>query len=1439
MAYCPLSMERKHCNKSAERSINKSPMVILNKYGIGIQLIAILFIVHASFGQSQFRFKRFGKTEGLGHEYVWRIAQDSLGFIWANQMFRVSRFDGHSFKTYQYNANDSLTAPLNFLLGRIIKDFGNNLWFVEHKPEIGSQKQTLVKYDRKSDSFKKHQFDLPELKKKHGWVASWSFERDGRSVWLGTSHDALYNYNFVTGEISNYLNIGPDGKPERPYFIATQLDLGPSILLGSGFGLWLFDKESKKFSRPACSPADTALLFSSQIGRILPKVTDKDTIMWLFSPFGKLIKINSRFEVMQTIDVPNGLAIGLSDVDSDGVFWSGGAINSNSGLYRFDTRDGSLVNITHDPTDPLSISTNGVLEVIVDREDNVWIATDKGVNFLGRTDINVYNKTFDDAIGGNMVYKAKNKEYLVLAKHLKDTNDKNQLLISPIIPGRPDSLDFAPFLDPVDAVEIHSLVEGKRHFWIGTLGSGVVGYPIDPNTEMVVPKVAFQLKHLQQNANTISSNAPGYLWEDPEDHLWVLHLTGDLDRVAIGSEYGKEGSVARYGNELGGVFFYPENHGSFWLTRWQNELGLQLFHLPVKTHLAESFRDRIPMKLAPRHMYKAKDGTLLIGTSYGLFTASLKNGKYHLDQSPVINGSEVLAILEDDLGRWWIYGEASLTCYDRSDSTATVFSKIEGFDHLSAIYEGWFHKTSNGTFIVVSPDGISVFDPNSFKRSRKQTNPVLTRLAINNNTLNGQTSPLDPDFVTQSDISVLNELTLDYHHNNLTIEFSSMELNSPEKNIYRHKLEGYDQEWIETDFRARTATYTNLPAGEYTFRVKASNRHGVWSDNERTLKVNILPPPWRTTWAYTGYGILFIGLLYGARKNIVQRERLKSNLKLAKVEQEKEHFELEKAKEVDKVKSTFFANISHEFRTPLTLIKGPVQNLLEQFADHPNVKEQLKLVQRNSDLLLRLINQLLDLAKLESGHLTIEKSENDLNSFLTAVIKSFSSMAIQKSITLEMKLPSVKYLVSFDKDKLETILINLINNAIKFTPAGGSVTVKAAIENHQVSKELGADGTPLRRRGEGLPAAGFAKAGGEVVLTVSDTGIGIPLDQQGKVFERFHQVSEAHKEVGTGIGLSLVKELVALMNGTLSLKSEPGKGSEFSVRLPVEVIRELTEPLEVHDFKEQSTPQQLISKENGHDLEGDTRSRILVVEDNGDLRKFIIDSLGKEFRFLEGADGKQGMETAFEETPDLIISDVMMPEMDGITMTGKLKNDTRTSHIPIILLTAKTSDESKLSGLGTGADDYLTKPFNKNELLLKVRNSIALRVKLREKIKLELLKESPNVEVQSADEKFLLKVREAILARMGDEQLSVESLADEIGLSRSQLFRKISALTGVSVNELIRTFRLQRAAQLLEQKWAPVTQVAYEVGYSNLSYFSKAFKEKYGVSPSEYLAKVQ
>jgi YesN/AraC family two-component response regulator len=362
----------------------------------------------------------------------------------------------------------------------------------------------------------------------------------------------------------------------------------------------------------------------------------------------------------------------------------------------------------------------------------------------------------------------------------------------------------------------------------------------------------------------------------------------------------------------------------------------------------------------------------------------------------------------------------------------------------------------------------------------------------------------------------------------------------------------------------------------------------------------------------------------------------------------------------------------------------------------------------------------------------------------------------------------------------------------------------------------------------------------ELEIKVKDSGIGIPITQQSKIFERFYQVSESHKEVGTGIGLALVKELAELMNGKITLKSEFNKGSEFVLALPIEIICELEEAEFAED--EISVAPTTLSQNSEHEKNKSNtetkKPKLLIVEDNADLMKFVISSLGNEYEFLEAADGRAGLDLAIREIPELIVSDVMMPEMDGIEMTAKLKQDVRTSHVPIILLTAKASDENKLEGLATGADDYLTKPFNKNELALKVRNAIATQTKMRDRVKRELLKEGPKLEVVSADEKFLLKVRETILNRLNDEQLSVESLAEDIGLSRAQFYRKIVALTGMGVSDLIKSFRLQKAEQLLAQHWGPVSQVAYEVGFSNLSYFSKCFKEQFGVLPSEYQSKV-
>ena len=473
---------------------------------------------------------------------------------------------------------------------------------------------------------------------------------------------------------------------------------------------------------------------------------------------------------------------------------------------------------------------------------------------------------------------------------------------------------------------------------------------------------------------------------------------------------------------------------------------------------------------------------------------------------------------------------------------------------------------------------------------------------------------------------------------------------------------------------------------------------------------------------------------------------------------------------------------------------------------------QLDLILLNSNRLLRLVNQVLDLSKLESGGLKKEISEEEIFSFLKMVIGHFALLSLQKRISLNHNFPNQSVIARFDKDKLEKIISNLIFNALKFTPENGRILITVRLSG-------GDSVTHLHR----------------LLIDIKDSGVGIPQDQIERIFERFFQVKEGdNQNVGAGIGLALSKELAEFLGGTLSVVSATSSGSSFTLTLPVEVV-DIQENVAVNATASISrTIQEEFHEENGKNNGHDAKPLLLVVEDHIDLRKFICTCLGDEYEFLEAGNGKEGLQLATDQLPSLVLSDVMMPEMDGVEMCNKIKQDHRTNHIPVILLTAKASNESKLHGLDMGADDYLIKPFNKDELIFKIRNQILSQKRMQEKIRLELLSGSSIVNAVSVDEKFIARVKEIIEKRMSDEKLGVEALAEEIGLSRVQLYRKITALTGISVNDFIRKLRLQKAAQLLSQNAGSIADVAYEVGFSNPSYFSKCFKDHFGVIPSNY-----
>lgn len=530
--------------------------------------------------------------------------------------------------------------------------------------------------------------------------------------------------------------------------------------------------------------------------------------------------------------------------------------------------------------------------------------------------------------------------------------------------------------------------------------------------------------------------------------------------------------------------------------------------------------------------------------------------------------------------------------------------------------------------------------------------------------------------------------------------------------------------------------------------------------------------------------------------------------------------------EMDEMKSRLFSNISHEFRTPLTLILGPLEEMMELEKEKKPSKKTVQMMQRNANRLLDLVNQMLDLSKVDAGSMKLELVEEDIVKAIRVSILSFASLAEKRKILFSHRLPGEKRVTWFDPDKLEKILNNLVSNAFKFTPEGGRVKIEARLE-----QQSGRSSQPAR-----------------LLITVEDTGKGIPEDQLEKIFDRFHQVEEAKEfeTMGTGIGLALTKELVEVMHGSISVESQVGKGTKFSVDLPLGkehlkeseyVIREIGEKAEDRKMKEPGIAVE--EEECDAGVLGDEESAlgqpiVLTVEDHEEIRTHILEHLEDQFRVLEAANGKAGLEIAIESVPDLIITDLMMPEMDGIELCKRLKTDERTSHIPVIMLTAKASVEERLEGLETGADAYVTKPFHIKELRLRVSKLIEQRNKLRERFSREITLEPKDIAVTSTDERFLQKAMACVEEHMGDSDFDVGQFQQEMSMSRMQLFRKLKAMTNHTPSEFIRNLRLKRAARLIEKNFGNVAEVCYEVGFNNLSYFAKCFKELFGMLPSEY-----
>lgn len=935
------------------------------------------------------------------------------------------------------------------------------------------------------------------------------------------------------------------------------------------------------------------------------------------------------------------------------------------------------------------------------------------------------------------------------------------------------------------------LRDRNGHIWIGKR-SGLDKY--DPATRRIVP---YFKSSVEQNKSRFYAIA-----EDPLTHdIWFSYYHGII-RYDYQTKLMKEQPLAAYGRSGAGCLFFDSQHNLWIGTEYSGVI--QIKRDPVSyawtdtvlyTTMASDSRSPDERVYA---VTEDSEGTIWVGAANGLtrIDPRTRSSKTYTIKDGLVD-HYITQVMTQNPGYLWFSHKNGLSKFNiKTGHIQNYAVKKPGQEYEFMDGSGYFDP-SQGRMYYGTTLGFVHFDPDEIIDNPFLPVTTFTTLQVLNknirvgDTVNGRVILSTPLHLTKT-------ITLTHEDKSFSVEFSALHYSNPARNQYAYMLEGQDKDWIYIDASRRVASYSNLPAGQYLLKVMASNSDGVWNRTPATLEIVVLPPWWKTWWAYSIYFLLFLLGVYIIFRMVQVRQQYHRDILT-------ERLKAEKAQELDQLKSGFFTNVSHEFRTPLTLIIDPLRSLLTRQDATGQEMSYYNVMYRNAQRLLALINQFLDFRKIESGKMQLQPSRQDLVAFVRHTAAAFNFRAGAQQIDFQVEARPSVIQFGFDADILGKILYNLISNAFKFTPAGGRVIVTVT--------------------GETAPP-------GLIEIVVADTGLGIPPDKLDKIFDPFFQVETVQQHAGTGVGLSLTRELVALHKGSIAVTSIPGKETRFTVRL-----MNLETSLDAPGIPDTLLPSgALIEEEVPAPEPGGAAERaiILIVEDNDDIRNYIRQHLSGPYTVLEASNGVEGLEKAMSDIPDLVISDIMMPGMNGLDMCKQLKTDEKTSHIPVVLLTARQSDQYEAEGYETGADAYIVKPFSMPLLQVRVRNLIANRIKLR-----RLFAQSPEsyvnpVGLSAADKSFLAKATRLVEEHMSEAEVSVEWLAAQLFMSRTQLYRKVKAVTSQSVHEFVTGIRLSKAAEMLLQGQNSVTEIAYMVGYADATSFTRMFQKQYGTTPKKY-----
>jgi signal transduction histidine kinase/ligand-binding sensor domain-containing protein/DNA-binding response OmpR family regulator len=1433
-------------------------------------LIATWLQGYTNFQQpANYRFQYLLIEDGLPQNTINAIARDQAGFMWFGTNNGICRYDGYAFNLFKSEENQSNSLPDN-MISCVEPGLNNRLW-------IGSL-NGLSYYD-------------PQSGRIHKWNACNENESINRvtalvanktDLWVGTSNNGLImlslneqNEYCIKHHFSQENGMLPSNNVTALYMTAQK-----QLYVGTQNGALVYHADENRFSSIAGArqlPQNTLIndVFESSKGDLYFSTYNGLCVFWAN---------NVQAEWYLSIpNAPNSLqhnTINIVREDANGQI----LVGTLGGLHLFETYSGNFYAFPEAGPDHFKLNNIFINTLFCDENGNVWIGTEKG----GINKFNVYQNQFEfyandpndpNSLNENTINSIlKEKDALWVGTAGGGLNHLNYKT------GKFRHFTFSNFnTSSISSDYITSVLRGgDGSLWVGSWGGGLNRIRT-AGTEVNIQRITNTTPGIQNElvnyfVSSLVNDPRGFLMIGTEGGLSTFDFSSNkfttlLAEPTIPVPLSEIGCMLLDSKDFywigtrNGLYRFPS--GSVRATR-DAQFSLSNLQFFQSDTTAGSLPGNYVISLM-----EDRNGAIWIGTyGNGIARCHIENNELTcttFTQEQGLSNNVVYGIQEDQNGNIWMSTDNGLSMFDVKTSQFKNFIKQDGLLN-NQFYWSASHKSYDGELYFGGTEGLNFFKPENIYNYRYVPTPRITRMTIYNQEVKPGEKFHDK-VVIHEPIYLADTIELTYRDNNLSFDFSAFDYYLPEKASFSYMLTDIDKDWITVPAQRRFANYSNLSGGTYTLLLRASNGDGIWNENPTKVTIIITPPFWQTQW-FKIILVIFVLLVTFSliqlqmRRIISQKKALEEkvrnrtqkiedqkvmlekqaaelmnyNTALEKrqslIEQQKQELENKndeilkqrdelillnnKVKDINLHQMQFFMNISHEFRTPLTLIISPLERLIGKFSsNNDETSSLLRIINRNAQRLLMLINQLLEIRKIETGNQELLVELTETKPFLLEIFHAFDELASKNEIqyTCEFEVNNVAWI---DKEKLENVIYNLLSNAFKFTPKQQKIHFSVHSERLENADYLS--------------------------LSVSDTGIGIPKNQQGRLFDRFFQVSETkkHPHSGTGIGLSLVKSLVEMMYGKIGVESEPGKGSIFTVNIPVSkqyfAEHEIDKSGQVFESNIKNKVALLVDRFSELPLpeikqHDSSLEKILVVEDNPEMRAFIGSTLSHYYQVFEAPDGVEGYQMAKDENFSLIISDVMMPEMNGLELCRKIKNNLYTSHIPIILLTAKGNVEDFVEGLEQGADDYIAKPFNTEILLAKVHALIENRKVLRNKFS-ALEDVSPSeITTSNLDQQFFQRVNDIVEKYYTDSAFDVDHFASEMYVSRSQLYKKMKAITNLSANDFINVYRLKKSKELLQNSNLQIGEIAYATGFNDPKYFSRIFKKYYKCSPSDFVRK--